>query len=129
MLKGIEKSITDLPPETIAAEIERTAAHAKVDDVYVMQKYLIKVRFNSLNNANLITERGLKMFALSVTQSQIETERFTAINQCRPKQSHKIFPCRETGHIRTECNNEFKKCLRCVGNHHTLANSCPERKK
>lgn len=82
VLKGIDRSITDLPPETIAAEIERTTTHAKVDDMYVMQKYLIKVRFNSPTSASLIREKGLKMLAFSVTPSQIEAEKFTAITQC-----------------------------------------------
>lgn len=70
VLKGMDKSITNLPPDAIAAEIERTITHAKVDDVYIMQKYnLIKVRHNSLTSANLIKERGLKLFAFSVTPS------------------------------------------------------------
>lgn len=143
VLKGVDESIMKKDPTEIATEIERTNNHLKVEHVYVMTNVnYVKVRLNTINNANKVKETGLRIFSFSITPRQIEFERFTAINQCMHcyeythnkskcpnKQNKYCSECGETGHTYTECNNSNKKCLRCGGSHRTLANKCPERQK
>lgn len=82
-MKYIDQSITDREPDEKSDEIQRTWPHANVDDVYILKKYnMLKVRFNNISMANNIEEKGLRMFAFSITSRQIEQERFTPIKQC-----------------------------------------------
>lgn len=142
-LTNVGESITKKDPTDIPNEIEWTNNHVKVEHVYIMTNMnYIKMRFNTISSANKIKETSLRIFSFSITLRQIEFERFTAINQymhcyeythnksrCQNKQIKYCSECGENGHTYTECRNSNKKCLRCGGDHSTLANKCPVRQK
>lgn len=65
---------------------------------------MIKVRFSNISNASSIKEKGLRMFAFSVTPRQIKHEKFTAIKQC--------MNCYAYNHLKSKCPNKETKLFR-----------------
>lgn len=59
VMKYIDQSIIDREPDEISREIQRTYHHVIVDDVYILKKYMLKVRFNNISIANNVKEKGL----------------------------------------------------------------------
>ncbi|XP_042891112.1 uncharacterized protein LOC122265758 [Penaeus japonicus] len=102
---------------------------------------MLKVRFDKINTANSIKEKGLRIFAFLITTRQIEHKKFIPIKQCMHCYSYdhvknkclnkeeSCSECGEKGHIFTQCMSQTKKCLRCCGDHRTLAKRSPVRKR
>ncbi len=103
----------------------------------------IKITFSQTILAQKCTERGLKAFSINISPHEIKLETYIAIkccmkcydlesrhtNECLKHNELKICSeCSGEGHVWQQCQESYKKCINCGGNHSTLAMRCSKRK-
>ena len=116
-----------------------------IDNIFKIPKTrIIKITFNSSITAKKATEHGLLAFHMSIPHFNIKIEEYIPIltcircyaieehqtNKC-PKEKDYLAcsECASEHHSWKNCTSSFKRCINCGGDHRTLANKCPLRKK
>ena len=100
--------------------------------------HVMKLEFQTVEEAERALERGLLLFNMHVSSEQISRDEFVNVLTCfrccwyddHPTKScteTKIIcsECSEEGHKWSECKSQTKRCINCRGTHRTLAMSCP----
>lgn len=130
--------------QQLQAEIQRCNQHLRVAEVYKfgVHTHVFKIEFTTTEMARTVLERGLLVFHMRITPSQIKQEENEDVLMCfkcyqleshttRECPSPNIVICSECSgpHNFKNCNETFKKCINCDGPHRTMAMSCPVKKE
>lgn len=148
-IRQLDYNIGSRTAEEIKDEIERVNEWLKIEEVIKIKDYtnILKIRLEETSMAEKAIHQGLLAFNMAISSSQIEQEQYIHIETCYncyemethqtkdcPQTGLKVCSeCSETGHTFKECTNPEKACLNCkkigkLGNHRTLAMTCPQRK-
>lgn len=129
--------------EEIQAEIQRCNSNLKVAEVHKFgpHTHVFKVEFFTMEMARTVLERGLLLFHMRISPSQIKQEEYEDVLMCfncykleahttRDCPNPDTVVCSECSghHSFRNCTSDFKKCINCGGAHRTMAMSCPEKK-
>jgi len=74
ILKSVDERVLQYSKDEIKQEIEKCNSWASVNEVVIIPNvpYLIKIKFNNIQSANLCIERGLLLFNQSFNNKSIE---------------------------------------------------------
>ncbi len=117
-----------------------------IDNIFkIPRTKIMKITFKEAAAAKKATEKGILCFHMSISPYTIKIEDYIPLLTCLkcyaiedhttpncPKsKTFKICSeCSSPDHTWRECStNTQKKCINCEGEHRTLANKCPLRKK
>ena len=146
LLFKVDSHIYDNNEENIKEEVynHNNFANEEIETIFKFPRAnIIKIQFKQAITATKTCEQGLKLFKMKIPHYNIKKEEYTPINvcykcykledhhtnQCPQEANYKVCSeCSSTEHTWTNCNNTFKKCLNCNGDHRTLAFKCPSRK-
>ena len=105
---------------------------------------ILKITFKDTAAANKAKDTGFLCFNMSIPPHAIKEEEYIPILTCmkcysiedhvtskcpKPKEYKICSECSSLEHTWRECSITKKKCINCKGDHRTLANKCPYRKK
>ena len=139
--RNFDKSILDHSFEEIKNEINNKNEGITVSEVFPCGYASLKFILSDIAMVERILNRGIQLFYLSHRNFQkdvyvklINCKHCGAIEQhvdhlCPDKSAPKCVKCSATTHTKSNCSQNFLKCLNCHSNHHTLAMKCPIRKK
>ena len=116
-----------------------------IDTIFkIPRTKILKVTFKETAAAKKATENGILGFHMSIPAHTIKIEEYTPLMTCLkcyaiedhvtlkcPKEkTYKVCSeCSSHDHTWRDCKSTHKKCVNCMGDHRTLANKCPMRKK
>ncbi len=106
---------------------------------------ILKITFKETAAAKKATENGILGFHMSIPPNSIKLEEYIPIQAClkcyaieehptskcpKPQEFKVCSECSSNDHTWRECSaSNIRKCINCKGEHRTLANKCPQRKK
>ena len=124
---------------------ENSFLNEGIDNIFKIPKTrIIKITLNSSVAAKNATENGLLAFHMSIPHFNLKIEDYIPILTClrcyavdehltnkSPKEKDYLVcsECASEYHSWKNCTSPVKKCINCAGDHRTLANKCPLRKK
>ena len=142
LIRNVDSTISALNEQEIRNYIDKDL---KVKQVIKIpnSEHLLKIVFNSTEDANKVVRDGLVIKFQRFQNSNIEKEVFIPVvpcyrcysyehqkRNCSKSSQYKICSnCAKEGHIYSECKEETFKCIKCGQNHRTLATKCPIRKE
>ena len=142
LIRNVDSTIRALKEQEIQAYIDKDL---KVKQVIKIpnSEHLMKIVFNSTENADKVVRDGLVIGFQKFQNRNIEKEVFIPLvpcyrcysyehqkRNCSKSAQYKICSsCAKEGHIYSECEEETFKCINCSQNHRTLAAKCPKRKE
>ena len=147
VLLNVDEHIYNKPEKEITDELLSVNSFLSegINNIFKIPKSrIIKITLNSSTAAKKATEIGMLGFNMSIPHYNIKIEDFIPIttcmrcyaiekhqtNQCTEDKSYKACSeCAGRDHTWRECKATSKSCLNCGGEHRTLANQCPMRKK
>ncbi|MPC22836.1 hypothetical protein E2C01_015863 [Portunus trituberculatus] len=116
-----------------------------IDTVFkIPRTKILKITFKESAAAKKSTEKGILGLHMSIPPHSIKIEEFTPITTCfkcyaiedhttakcpKPKDYKICSECSSQNHTWKECDVNNKKCVNCDGDHRTIANKCPHRKR
>ncbi len=117
-----------------------------IDSIFkIPRTKILKVTFKETTAAKKTTEKGIPVFHMSIPAHTVKIEEYIPITTClkcyaiedhitsecpKPKEYKICSECSSNDHTWRECSaSNIRKCINCKGEHRTLANKCPQRKK
>ncbi|MPC62211.1 hypothetical protein E2C01_056294 [Portunus trituberculatus] len=117
-----------------------------IDTIYkITRTKILKITFKESAAAKKATEHGILGFHMNILSHSIKIEQYIPlmtflrcyaiedhiISKCpKPKEFKICSECSSDDHTWRDCNTgNTKLCINCNGDHRTLANKCPLRKK
>ena len=142
-----DENIMKNKEEHIAEEFlaENPWMSSGIDNIYkIPRTKIMKITFKDTVAPKKATEIGILGFNMCIAPHTIKIEQYIPILTCLrcyalenhptskcplPKETKICSECSSEEHYWRDCKSTHKKCINCLGNHRTLANSCPKRKK
>ena len=116
-----------------------------IENIYkIPRTKIMKVTFKDTIVPKKATEIGILGYNMCIAPHTIKIEEYIPILTCLrcyaledhptskcplPKERKVCSECSSHDHYWRDCKNNYKKCINCEGNHRTLTNSCPQRKR
>ena len=137
--------ITSHSQDEILQEFNNKYPSTPCKKVIIMgkNKQLLKLIFDSQEDAKSVANDGFALFHVRVPPYNISIDSFIEVPMCMScykmnEHATRNCPtattivcseCSEEGHRWTDCKANTKKCLNCSGDHRTTAPQCPMRKQ
>ncbi len=110
----------------------------QIDELFIIPKvHMLKIKLRSKQQAELLKNKGIKLFSQIVPSYNINIEEYLPVTQCYKcyQFSHRTNQCKETeqvcskcaarGHDYRNCQASTIKCANCNGDHTAVSFKCP----
>lgn len=144
VIKNVDPFVLSHSAEQIKENVERYNTWLKVTEVIKIPSAptLMKIKCEEIQMVKRALQAGLVVHNQSIPDKCISQELHINISQCmkcyaydhikkdcQKPEAYKICSnCSSNDHTWLDCNNAFKKCVACNGDHPTMAMRCPNRK-
>ena len=144
VLRNIDSIITTIDSDELKEDLEQRNDWLKVQEVIKIPTApkILKIRTENAEMVRAAEEKGILIYNMSVPPSSISRDTFVRLDVCFRCYSfhHKTndcptpnvvicSECADNTHTYRNCNNNWKRCINCQGDHRTLAAKCPKRKE
>ena len=144
VLRNIDSIITTIDSDELKEDLEQRNDWLKVQEVIKIPTApkILKIRTENAEMVRAAEEKGILIYNMSVPPSSISRDTFVRLDVCFRCYSfhHKTndcptpnvvicSECADNTHTYRNCNNNWKRCINCQGDHRTLSAKCPKRKE